>query len=315
MIHTLDLCGWQVASALPLPDVLPWQGAPQAAPDITIDLGPVPDTLPDPIYTGAILQIGRDGTSKSAVPGVATFLVDPDGRHITIDTDLPPASPAIRAFLLGIIFAIVCQRRQVVPLHASCIRLPTAAGDVAIAFTAPSGTGKSTLASAFMQQGYQVLADDITVLAPQADGSVQALPTFPRIKLWHDAMARFEYPIDQFERVREEMEKFSVPLQSGFSRAPLRLAALYHLTRVNDERYADVRQVQGLDATIRFTQAIYQSKTLMRVAQDRAAQLGLAARTAAGIPTHWLLAQPHGLDRLDGLVRQIADLHRAPADA
>jgi hypothetical protein len=315
VIHTLDLCGWQVASALPLPDLLPWQGAAKATPDITIDLGPVPHSLPDPIYTGAILQIDRDGSSKSAVPGVATFLVDPDGSRITIDTDLPPGSPAIRTFLLGIIFAIVCQRRQVIPLHASCIRLPMPTGDVAIAFTAPSGTGKSTLASAFMQLGYEVLADDITVLAPQANGSVLALPTFPRIKLWRDAMDRFEYPTGQFERVREEMEKFSVPLQSGFTRTPLRLAALYHLTRVNDERYAEVRRLQGLDATIRFTQAVYQSKTLMRVAQDRAAQLALAARTAAGIPAHWLLVQPNGLDKLDGLVRQIAEIHGAPAVA
>jgi len=314
MIHRLDLCGWQVASALPLPDLLPWQGAAQTTPDIMIDLGPVPQSLHDPIYSGAILQIDRDGSSKSAVPGVATFLVDPEGRRITIDTDLPPDSPAIRTFLLGIIFAIVCQRRQVVPLHASCIRLPTAAGDVAIAFTAPSGTGKSTLASAFMQQGYEVLADDITVLAPQADGSVYALPTFPRIKLWRDAMDQFDYPADQFERVREEMDKFSVPLQSGFIRQPLRLAALYHLTRVTDDRYAEVRRLQGLDATIRFTQAVYQSKTLMRVAQDQAAQLALAARTAAGIPAHWLLVQPSGLDRLEGLVKQIADQHRVPAD-
>ncbi len=310
----MEICGWQVESALPLPELPAVRGPLSPQPDLVVDFGAVPDRLPDPVFDGPILQVAQDGTCRIGIARGPAFLVDPSGSQVTIATDLPPESPVIRAFLLGNVFAIICLRRGVVPVHACCIRVPSANGDVAIAFAASSGSGKSTLASAFVRRGYHVLADDLTALSQRPDGEVWALPSFPRVRLWPDTMERFQYPVAACERVREGMEKYAVPLTEGFGRTPLRLAAVYHFSRVEDERHAGLRPLQGLHATARFMQAVYQHRILARAAaHDRPAHISRATRMAGGIPQHWSLAQPSGLGRLDGLIDRLVGLHGARA--
>ena len=47
--------------------------------------------------------------------------------------------------------------------------------------------GKSTLATAFHRQGFQLLSDDCLLLE-QRDGGVQAVPAYPSLRLWPDSV-------------------------------------------------------------------------------------------------------------------------------
>lgn len=305
------LCGWRVRSDFPLPDLLPWIGAPLAPVDLHVELGEVEARLADLLYEGPILQMSADGTCRFAIEGVAVYRIASDGRSICVQPHLPKDFSALRTFLLGSVLAIACQRRGVLPLHACCVRLATPAGDRAVAFSAPSGVGKSTLATAFMRRGYSILADDVTLLALDSQQRTWALPTFPRVKLWRDTLERFGYEAGSVERVRQGMDKFSVGLQSAeFSdAAPLELAALYHVERVNDARHAGQEPIMGLGASIRFSHSIYQAPALMQIALDKAAHFTLATRMAAGIQSHAVLRQLSGIEYLDGLISRIVTLH------
>lgn len=308
------MCGWQVESALPLPELPPVEGPYSPEPDITISFGDVPDELPEPSFKGPLLQVGSDGATRLGLPLGLTFLVDPRGRQVTIATKLPADSPAIRAFLLGNVLALICLRRGALPLHASCVGVPTAQGEVAIAFAAPSGSGKSTLASALVARGCRLLADDLTVVSYRPDTGIRVLPTFPRVRLWRDAMKRFGHAPEACERVRDEMDKYSVPMMGAFTRRALPLAAIYHFSRVEDERHAGMRRVQGLEATARFLEAIYQRRGLFRAAAaDRAAHMASITHIVGAVPEHWMVAQQSGLERLDTLVARILDAHGALA--
>lgn len=314
MTVRVEICGWQVESALPLPELPPVEGPLSPEPDITVAFGEIPDELPEPSFKGPLLQVGSNGTTRLGLPLGLTFLVDPRGRHVTIATSLPPDSPAIRAFLLGNVLALVCLRRGALPLHASCVGVPTAKGEVAIAFAAPSGSGKSTLASALVARGCRLLADDLTVVSHRPETGIHVLPTFPRVRLWRDAMERFGHAAEACERVRYEMEKYSVPMMGAFTRRALPLAAIYHFSRVDDERHAELRPVQGFEATARFLDAIYQRRGLFHAAAaDRAAHMALITRTVGAVPEHWVLAQLSGIERLDGLVDRILSAHCAVA--
>lgn len=293
-----QLCGWRVRSALLLPDLLPWTGPETAPVDLTIDFGAVPHLEGELKVNGLVLQTGTDGTCRFAVPDIATYRVDPRGTTITLDPILPEADPAIRTFLLGTVFALLCQRRGVVPLHACCIRLETPTGPVAIAVAAASGTGKSTLAAEFRAQGCAVLADDVTVVSLQG----LATPTFPRLKLWHDALRHFRQPTEALEQVRTGMEKFSIPLKQEFASEPLPLAALYHLSRVENVRHAEMVRLRGLKATLALHQALYQHRAIMRSAVDEGQFNADVTAIAARIPHHWTIAEPKGFDRLSALV-------------
>ncbi len=314
MTPRYELCGWQVESELPLPELPLVEEALSPRPDLTIRFGEVPESLPDLSFSGPLLQVGSDGTSRLALPGGLTFLVDRAGQQITIATKLPAGSPAIRAFLLGNVLGLVCLRRGGLPLHACCIALPTPEGEVAVAFTAPSGSGKSTLASAFVAHGCRLLADDLAVVSAGAAG-VQVLPTFPRLRLWRDTMDIFGHSVEGSERVRDEMEKYSVPMGRAFARKPLPLAALYHYARVEDDRHAELRRARGIDATARFLDAIYQRRALLcAAAADQATPMALITRTVGAIPEHWVLAQPNGIARLEQLVERLIGKYGVAAE-
>ncbi len=303
------LSGWRVRSAIPLPDLTPWTEPALAAVDVTIDLGTVPALTEALLQDGPVLQVGQSGTCRFAVPGVAAYRIDPAGQRITIAADLPPTDPAVRAFLLGTVFAIVCQRRGLTPLHACCVQLATPTGPVAIAFAAASGVGKSTLAAEFRAQGCPLLADDVTVL----DQEGRAIPTFPRVKLWEDSLQHFGEPTEALERVRGGMAKFSLPLRQEFAEAPLPLMAVYHLTRVTDSQQARQEQLRGLAATLPFLRAVYQDRALMQACLDRTRFAADLTAAAARVPSHWTLAEPLGFERLRALVARLRADYAAPS--
>ncbi|HYP07360.1 MAG TPA: hypothetical protein VER03_14100, partial [Bryobacteraceae bacterium] len=111
------------------------------------------------------------------------------------------------------------------PRHASCVRI----GEGAVAFCGSSGAGKSTIAAGFEREGYPVLADDISVIDLSAPGGPMVLPSFPRIKLWRDAIDAFAVSTENLERSRPALEKYHVTTHSSFDTRPARLTAVYHL--------------------------------------------------------------------------------------
>ncbi|AWK88356.1 hypothetical protein [Azospirillum thermophilum] len=295
------LCGWRVASALRLPDLLPWTGDGRA-PDLVIDLGPVPDRLDDPVIDHALLQVAADGACRFAIPDVAAFLIDPAGRHVTVDPALPPETPDIRVFLLGTVFGILCYRRGLLPLHASCVRV----GDGAVALAGPSGIGKSTLAAALVRQGHAMLADDVTVLDVVGPGGPRVLPAFPRLKLWRDALARMGRNADGLERSRAELDKFHLPVTDAFCPEPLPLRAVFHLEAARHGDGDGLRRLRGPEAVARMGRDLYRGGLMMR--------LGLTGRalpamvTAAGARDGtWAVAHGHGPGGLDRSIAGILD--------
>lgn len=78
--------------------------------------------------------------------------------------------------LLGPPLILALALRGIHCLHASAAISPSGLG---VAFSAPSGTGKSTLARAAAASGWQRLSDDLCPLS----GSGQIQPRFPQLKL------------------------------------------------------------------------------------------------------------------------------------
>lgn len=285
--HDRMLCGLRVASELPLPDLAPWTGADRPA-DLTIALGPVPARLNDVTVDRPLLQATADGTCRFAVPGVAAYLISPDGDRVVVDPVLDPAAPDIRVFLLGTVFGILCFKRGWLPLHAGCVRV----GAKAVAFAGPSGVGKSTLAAAFLRRGHAVLADDVTVLDISAPGGPQVLPAFPRLKLWRDAMQRMDFPTDGLERARVTLEKYHVPIDAAFCTDPLPLSAVFYLHLTTDRRHGILRRLRGPEAAARIAQDIYRNALMVRLGLS--SRLLPAAAATAGAPNGiWTLPHVH----------------------
>lgn len=297
------LCGWRVASDLPLPELLPWRGDDAVPAGLTIRLGEVPERLDEPRHHGPLLQIGRDGSCRYAIAGVAAYLVDAAGSCVTIAPLAEPDAPDIRLFLLGTVLGLLCYKRGLLPLHAACVEID---GRV-VAVAGPSGVGKSTLAAAL---GTRLLSDDVTAIevAPPSGGGPRVWPSFPRQKLWRDTLEALVLPIGTRLRPRaREMDKFEHPV-ADFALEPMPLAAVCHLGEGRLERRPPLSRLSGLQ-----TMTVTQANLYRRPAGE--ALVGVeetfrAAAALAGAVPHFSLHRPRLFAELPDFAAALPDLLR-----
>ena len=201
--------------ALPLPP------APRSGAQVSIRMGTVPETLGGS-RTGRRVWQAAPGAFLMAVDGVARYLVR-EGREITVEP-APGGGEAVAPILLGSVLAACLKQRGILTLHASAIA--TDAG--AVLFSGHSGRGKSTLLAALVQRGYPMLCDDVAGIAPEGGDRPLALPAYPRLRLWGDAVEALGWNGRPLGRVREGMDKFLAPVER-FGKAPLPVRAVFVL--------------------------------------------------------------------------------------
>ena len=287
--------GLSVRSPIPLP-FTPVHRA--GEPDVTVRIGATPAALPPPVVKLAFREIAP-GAFLLSVDDVARYLVT-NGRDVLVEPR--GGSDHDLGVVLGgsMVFAALLQQRGVVTLHASAIE--TEAG--AVLFAGRSGIGKSSLLGAFVRRGYTMLADDVVGVVLDAAGRVAALPAFPSMKLWADALQELDWQGQG--RVRPELEKYIVPIER-FRTAPLAVRAVFAL-EVHDRDGVEVRPVQAADAFQQHWKSIYRKRVARGLGQRSAFSLVVAVM-ARRVPVV-RVARPAHPFRLDALADRIDEYLR-----
>ncbi len=127
-------------------------------------------------------------------------------------------------FILGSIFSICLIQRGLLVLHANALEKN---GNSVICL-GESGVGKSTLAFILMNQGWNLLADDLVAI--NDDNFI--LPGVSRIKLWENTLKDLAVPTTNLEKVRPNIDKYVIP-KSALRKAqkPVKINAIYIIER------------------------------------------------------------------------------------
>jgi hypothetical protein len=245
-----SLCGFRVRSAVPLPEILPWNGD-DRAPDITIRCGSAPP-LRDPVGQGGPAQVARDGTCRLQFDSIGHFLMV-GGREVIVDPVRKLDAPELHAILLGPVLGVLCHQRRLFPLHAACVRM----GDGAIALAGRTGAGKSTLAAALARRGHSLVADDICIVESLDSGRALVRPGFPRLKLWNDALQALGISSDGMVRAALGKHKYHFYEPEGFDPSPVALHGIYFLDRSPAARRQEIRPEHGAQAVTAVSKEIY----------------------------------------------------------
>jgi len=121
---------------------------------------------------------------------IIAHLLDPAYRYM------------VEILLLGEIFSLWLELRGVRMIHASA----AVVDDSAIAFLSTNMGGKSSLAAAFMQQGYPLLTDDIIPVENRHDLFL-ARSGYPAMRMWPDQANYFLGRYEDLEIVHPEFSK------------------------------------------------------------------------------------------------------------
>ena len=214
--------GMTILSDIPLPELT---AAPRAdAPDATvIRLGAV--AIPD---AARALPVWFDFSPEATTlhwNTVGSFQVADRGRSITVQPAPDVGADLIAFPLLGPVLSECLRHRGLFVLHASAVAID----GFAVALMADKGTGKSTTASALLEHGGHLLADDLVALDP---ASLRVVPGFGQMKLSSAAFDRLHLA-DATARphVHDAIDKLRVMVPGHFSVDPVPLGRAYVLER------------------------------------------------------------------------------------
>lgn len=166
-------------------------------------------------------------------PRIAAFELF--GSVITVRPLFEDVQPLIEICLLGHVLSFWLELSGLCMLHASAVGMKGRA----IAFVAGSHRGKTTMASACLAAGYQLISDDILpiVLGAEPNARVMAGPSFPVLKLGQVQADLLGIDIEQFPKVHPSFPKRRVPVHAiarEYVSGPAPLAALLRLDRTAD---------------------------------------------------------------------------------
>jgi Uncharacterised nucleotidyltransferase len=136
----------------------------------------------------------------------ARFVVDENAEHMWGATRPPLAPEDLAMYFLGPVMGFLLRHRHMTCLHASGVQLH----DRAVLFCGDAGYGKSTTAAALALRGAPVLCEDIVPLEVTG-GRYWAIPGYPRVCLWPDAVAKLVGDADAFPRLSPTWEKRYLP--------------------------------------------------------------------------------------------------------
>jgi len=173
-----------------------------AEPDVRIRRGEIfgteytpPSSIQIETSPGRLLLRG----ARSATILVAT------GNSIIIEL-LPNGNPTTSLqILLGWALGGLFHQRAMLPLHGSAV----CRNDDSFVFCAPSGTGKSTLAAAFLNRGFFFLDDNIA-LVDFKEGTAFIVSGSPEIRLWENAMPDLEFEYETLGCIGPDRKKVSL---------------------------------------------------------------------------------------------------------
>lgn len=184
------------------------------------------------------------------IPQVARFLFC-DGRDIIVDPMPGVNTSLLQTTILGPALCLLLEQKGLLVLHASCINID----GCAVAFMGGSGWGKSTLATAFHRQGYDVLTDDVMPIQIVGSQAV-VLPSYPQFKVSPEALVSLGKDIKGLSPVYTNSQKLSYQFKEGFQAAPLPLKRIYVLKKGSQHEIIPIGPQEAFGALVCHTRTI-----------------------------------------------------------
>lgn len=152
----------------------------------------VPDNLPGATEKGVLWQVAGNRFLLH-VPQVAKFLVE-DGNRVAIEPFPGIGEDLISRFFNMTPLAVLMFQRGHLAFHAAAAAPPNIDRGSAVLIAGNSAAGKSTLLAGLQQRGWQILADELSIIVENDSGQPAVLPTVQEMLLWGDSLENLGLP-------------------------------------------------------------------------------------------------------------------------
>jgi hypothetical protein len=248
---------------------------PQVGGIVAIRYGTTPDAINNANYSSPVLSVSATEVLIT-IHGAARYYIK--GKdEVWVEPFPGAAEKSVRLYILSIVLGVLLHRNNVFALHASTIKY----GNEAILFTGQSGAGKSTLALGLYRKGYEIINDDISSVFFDGNGTPFVYPGVVHLKLWARSLEKYGYETDGFDRIKDELEKYSFPVPRVVISA-LPVKAIYFLSESGGEEIESV-PILGLEKFQKIKANTYRYKLIEHM-QNTAGHFAAASKFADKVP-------------------------------
>ncbi len=192
-------------------------------------------------------------------------------------------------YLCGPVFSLICAFNGKIPLHASGVNINNAH----LLICGNSGSGKSTLLYHLIHKyNATFIADDLVPLKMESD-KVNSSPSFPEIKLWLDAVERFDAKI--VEPVHPELKKYYIQVAKHFH-YQVQMPNIIFIIQPTLKESITIEKVVGLQKFLLLSKYIYRKAIIETVFRQLVFIIISALVNQATI---YLIKRPYNLDTSD----------------
>ena len=234
MITTLNVVAYQafgmhIRSDIPLPE-LPRMATQGEEIDLQIVTRDLTDVWNEVVGGNRYFAV-KENKVLFHIPNVAIYCIE-DGNKIMVSPMKNAHDDQIRLYILGSCMGALLLQRKILPLHGSALAID----GKAYAIIGHSGAGKSTLASAFLQQGFQLLSDDVIPITYSKENTPMVSPAYPQQKLWQESLDAFGMEAREYRPIIQRETKFAIPVSAQFATSSLPLAGIYELVKTDQKQ-------------------------------------------------------------------------------
>lgn len=240
--------------------------------------------------TFVLTEYGNGSGYELAQSDGARFVLDATAERVW-GTAAPLNSEDLSLYFLGPVMGFFLRRCGVTCLHASAVEFK----NQAVLFSGHAGYGKSTTAAALALRRVPVLTDDIVPLE-LTEGYYWAIPGYPRVCLWPDAVASLLGDEDGLPRLTPGWEKRYLPLngmKARFASQKRRLGLIYLFgERSSSEDAPRIEEMGRKEALLALVQNTYMGRLIDR--GQRAEEFDELSRLVQQIPVRRVVAHTDG---------------------
>lgn len=207
-------------------------------PDIIFVSGSMPDEILQKAEQNIFYEFGDEFSwlfNRTCI-----FTVE-NGKKITYYLKPEGKVNYLQSYLLGFGISMLFLQRGEMAIHCSALHN----GKEAILIAGESGSGKSTITNHYLEQGWQLMADDMAVVKYDKETGTVVYPAFPFQKLCRNVVVERGYSFDEVIYINEYKDKFLVPYRGEFSLTGKPLKKFLMLGVYRGEE-VEVHDVQGI---------------------------------------------------------------------
>ena len=224
-----------------------------------------------------------------------------NGDHIYYELKPEGEDTKVNSYLLGFGMALIALQKKMLPIHSSGIMKE----DKAILISGESGAGKSSLTAAYIEDGYDLMADDVTYVKRGTGDMPYAYPAFPYQKLCRNEVEKRHCGEEGLVYIGEEKDKFLVPWRGKYTANARPLKAIVFMSKYEGDELK-IDELRGFEKYIVLSKALF----MLALLGDKVYQKEIGENVmwlASKVPVIGVL-RPEGKDTLEEIKEKTMEL-------